>query len=84
MAILAAKLSSALMKRGIADASIVNEVMADLIRDMGGCAIYVPMRYQDRQSRNQAIKQAWDGHNTRELARQYRLSARRVLQIVRD
>lgn len=55
----------------------------DISQTYGGCQIYIPKREGlARARRDAAIARAFNGHNTADLARRYRLSATQIYDIL--
>ena len=54
-----------------------------LLATYGGRAWHIPTkRPETMEQRNAAIYEAWNGHNMQELKRRFRLSTRRLYEII--
>lgn len=59
------------------------EAYSKLVERYGGCSVYIcKQETLDRITRNEEIRQQFDGGNYRELARKYRLTENAIRDIV--
>ena len=83
---LATNVSELMVKRGVdeSEASELGVQIAESIRrDWGGMSIYIPKGAKfDIEKRDQEIFSEWDGKNTLELCRKYKISIVRLYQII--
>lgn len=75
---LAAKLAALLIGEGLPGDrahALARRHVDDVRRDWGGMKVYIPMgRDIDNAARNAEIVRRWNGRNTAELCREYRIS----------
>lgn len=71
---------NSLRRRGIGHADeLASGLVSDIRREWGGQALYVSRAYSQR---NAEIRSAYNGRNAADLARQYGLSKKTILNIV--
>lgn len=69
---------------GSVAAEVANEVCDELIGEWGGASIYIPRNvFASCSARNKAIFDEYNGKNSRELEKKYRLSGMRIRQIIK-
>lgn len=72
--------ADSLRRFGLADADAVAEyLVADLRRNLAGATVYIDKGFSVRNAR---IRAEYNGRNAAKLATQYRLTRRRIEQIV--
>lgn len=59
---------------------LAGAIMEDLRREFGGDEIYLPA--PDKTARDDDIKRRWSGRNADEICEEYRISRRRLYQIL--
>lgn len=63
---------------------IGTEAMLKLFTAYRGMQLTIPAHLYDRKRAAQRVRQRYDGHNARDLARQYGYSQRWVVKVIRE